>query len=209
MRTPILGACIALPLMTAGCGTWNVDADRAALREAQPQGGTFTTMLANEYERFADFEADQMRDWISADHFARKALRAKRGELVEPEELDQWRLPRTRIDEMTRARRELAAALNAGAWLKSPAPAAQAQANFDCWVEQQEENWQVDHIAACRNGFYTALGDVKLAMRDEGRADKTKTRSPASKHLTAGRRRRSNSGWASRCRSRPGVPSSP
>ena len=35
---------------------------------------------------------------------------------------------------------------------------------FDCWMEQQEENIQPEHIARCREGFYAAMNEVKVAM---------------------------------------------
>jgi OOP family OmpA-OmpF porin len=39
--------------------------------------------------------------------------------------------------------------------------AARAQAKFDCWVEQQEENHQADHIAACRDEFLAAMEELE------------------------------------------------
>ena len=35
--------------------------------------------------------------------------------------------------------------------------AARAQAMFDCWMQEQEENRQPSHIARCRSGFTEAL----------------------------------------------------
>src|SRR3546814_7288426 len=34
---------------------------------------------------------------------------------------------------------------------------AEAQVAFDCWMEQQEENFQPDDIAACRDRFEAAM----------------------------------------------------
>ncbi len=47
----------------------------------------------------------------------------------------------------------------------NPAIAARAQARFDCWVEQQEENHQADHIAACRTDFLKRDGGTRAASR--------------------------------------------
>lgn len=52
-------------------------------------------------------------------------------------------------------------ALAAAAADKLPQDAAKAQGQFDCWIEQQEENHQPAHIAACREGFYGALGRIE------------------------------------------------
>ena len=42
--------------------------------------------------------------------------------------------------------------------------AARAQVMFDCWMQEQEENFQTDHIAACRNRFFAALEEVQKAV---------------------------------------------
>jgi OOP family OmpA-OmpF porin len=51
--------------------------------------------------------------------------------------------------------------LDSGARESKPQAAAKAQADFDCWVEQQEENHQPDDIAACRDDFYTSMGELE------------------------------------------------
>jgi OOP family OmpA-OmpF porin len=113
-----------------------------------------------EYRTIALFEADEMYDWIDAGHFARKGLRAAAGEEVEAERLEEWRLPREHQAELAAARDRLMAAFEADARVKAPLIAARAQGSFDCWVEQQEENHQLDHIAACRDAFYSNLNIV-------------------------------------------------
>jgi OOP family OmpA-OmpF porin len=35
-----------------------------------------------------------------------------------------------------------------------------AQSRFDCWLEQQEENFQEDHISACRDELLAALAEM-------------------------------------------------
>lgn len=34
------------------------------------------------------------------------------------------------------------------------------QSNYDCWVEQSEEEWQMEHIADCREGFMDAMSQL-------------------------------------------------
>ncbi len=58
-------------------------------------------------------------------------------------------------------------ALAAAAADKLPQDAAKAQGQFDCWIEQQEENHQPAHIAACREGFYGALGRIEAGVAPE------------------------------------------
>ena len=57
------------------------------------------------------------------------------------------------------------AALTAGARDKAPIQAANAQVNFDCWMQEQEENFQPDDIARCRSGFTQALLGAEAAVK--------------------------------------------
>lgn len=160
IRLKIMGALATLVLLT-GC----IGHDIEAMRNAEPTGSAFTRALAEEYRQITIFEADEMYDWRDAGYFARKGLRAAGGEVVEPEELANWNLPSDKTDELTSARTRLVDLLNAGAREKVPAEAAHAQGRFDCWIEQQEENHQPDHIAACRDEFYAALAALEDAMK--------------------------------------------
>lgn len=159
-RLKLFGAFAALAFLTACAGQ-----DIERMRSAEPTGSAFTRALAEEYRQITLFEADQMYDWRDAGYFARKGLRAAGGEVVPPEELGGWHLPADKVDELSSARARLVSLLNAGAREKAPQEAAHAQGRFDCWVEQQEENHQPDHIAACRDEFYAALAKLEEAMK--------------------------------------------
>jgi OOP family OmpA-OmpF porin len=105
-----------------------------------------------------------MYDWPDAAHFGAKAVLARQGQATPPERLKDWRLPAEKLGEMTAARGRLMAEMEKGAPGLMPRTAARAQARFDCWVEQQEENWQTDHIALCRSGFYAALTAMEAKL---------------------------------------------
>ncbi len=149
-------ACI---LWLAGCTGYELD----ALRETTPRGPAFTKALTKEYLAFATFEGWEMYDWPDALHFARKGLKTAAGSPEPPEELSRWNLPKDKIEALSRSRARLLAALDGGARERRPELAARAQAKFDCWVEQQEENWQWDHIRACREGLEAALKRLEAA----------------------------------------------
>ena len=153
--------------LLAGCAS-NIE----QLRNTTPSGGTsFTQALASEYRDFTLFEADEMYDWPDADYFARKGLAAAGGEVVLPEDLANWDLPQSHVGELTDARSRLISVLDSGCQDSNgnviscrdgnPTVAARAQAKFDCWVEQQEENHQADHIAQCRNEFLAAMEELE------------------------------------------------
>ena len=128
-----------------------------ALRETAPTGSEFTRQLTREYLSFAEFEAEQMIDWPDARHFAAKGLQTAAGSPVEPENPVDWNLPEHQVKGLIEAHQRLVETLQKGARDRLPKVAAMAQARFDCWVEQQEENWQRHHIAACRQGFDAAM----------------------------------------------------
>ena len=150
---------MAALVMISGCVGPEID----EMRRVEATGSDFTKALAAEYKDITLFEADQMYDWLSAGHFARKGLIAATGETVEAEPLEGWNLPEERIAEMAEARARLLEALQAGARAKLPELAARAQGRFDCWIEQQSENHQPAHIAKCRDSFYAALDQLEQA----------------------------------------------
>jgi OOP family OmpA-OmpF porin len=99
-----------------------------------------------------------MNSW----HFAKKGLDAAHGAAVAPELPGDWSF----------ADHQAAAAIDAGharllkvlagnAPSRVPSLTATAQVKYDCWVEQQDEGWQTDDIAACRNDFLAALDAIE------------------------------------------------
>jgi len=157
----IKAPCAALMavVFTSACMSGDIE----ALRGATPQGDKFTRTLSREYLRFVNYEWDQMDDWLDARHFARKGLKAARGVAVPPEAIGDWRLPEDAVPTIERARKRLVQLLAGGARNTSAHHAAIAQARFDCWVEQREENFQPDDIKACRDGFFTAIAAIEGA----------------------------------------------
>src|SRR5262245_48413005 len=103
-------AVVALSGALAACAS-----DIQRVRSAEGTGSPFTRSLAQEYKDLSAFEADEMYDWPNARLFARKGLLAAQGEVVQPEDLGNWRLPSERVDELTAARAKLVELLDAGA----------------------------------------------------------------------------------------------
>ena len=150
-----------LAIFVAGCGA---TLDYSDLRNLNVKGQDFKSALSREYKAFALYENDEMGDWTDASHFKKKAFLVALGQPTEPEPLEEWTLPPENQPELASARRRLLAALNAGGRAVTPEKAARAQASFDCWVEQQEENFQPEHIAQCRKGFYQAVLHVEEGL---------------------------------------------
>jgi OOP family OmpA-OmpF porin len=161
-----LFAGLAAAVVLSACGTAEID----AVRQVETTVSPFAKALSREYRELAVFEADEMYDFIDAGEYARRGLAVARGETVAPFVLAEWNLPADQIPKLSTARARLMAALGRDARTRVPDAAADAQGKFDCWVEQQEENHQFDHIAACREAFYAALAILE---------DKSKPAKPA------------------------------
>ena len=140
----------------------------AMLDETNADGDDFNNNLVREYRELALYEANKMVDWKDAERFAQKGLAAAQGQTVKPERPEDWKTPTEAFDQLKTGQRRLAAILETGVRQGEPATSAKALAQYDCWVEQQEENFQHDHIAACREAFRSAL--EKLEDTPEVRA---------------------------------------
>ncbi len=162
LRFPL---ALVLLLLAGGCTVFEARSNVAALHETQPQGGDFAQAVTHEYRDFATFEMVRMWDWQDANRFARKGLQTAAGTTVPPEELAAWNLPEDKVAELTEARARLIEVFDAGAREERPELAAGAQGAFDCWVEQQEENYQPEDIAACRDAFYRTLEGLETWAR--------------------------------------------
>lgn len=153
-----LGALSIAGFMASGCMMYTLE----ELRRTSPSGTRFQTKLSRMYLRFAEQE-EGAYDWQDSWHFADKGLMLAYGNDVEPELLENWRLDSDSLVELEKARIRVMEALTPQLKDGNPDQAAAIQFYFDCWVEQQEENWQTDDIAQCRNGLMRALdGHVSL-----------------------------------------------
>jgi len=148
----------------AGCATGHT-VDKA--RTVDATGSAFTQALAGDYSELAVYEADEMGDWRDANTYADRSLRAADGNAFPPVKPGTRGVGGEHLAELRQARGKLMDAFDKGARSDHPKLAARAQSQYDCWVEQQEEAHQADHIAACRQGFKTALKDLRSAMEPD------------------------------------------
>lgn len=155
----------AAGLVLSGCASSNNVEDVSQIRTMTVQGGTpFTQALAAEYRARAIHEADTEDETDDAGWFARKGLRAAKGEVVLPSEvgvggesLNRWGslgpvvvVRGSTAPELQAARGRLMTFLDGGGRERMPAVAAHAQGAFECWLE---EAWEPDITAPCRNEF--------------------------------------------------------
>ncbi len=154
---------LGLVALLAGCAIIPTSVELDKARGLQPTGSAFSKALYSEYVGRAEVESVE-RDYDNADLFARKAQAAARGALVEPEALADHRLPAGTVDELAAARQRLGVALVANGRKTVPELAAHVQMLFDCWVEEQEENFQPKDIAACRAEFLDGVAQIEKSL---------------------------------------------
>lgn len=155
----VAGGLVAL---LAGCA--GAELDRA--KQVSPTGTAFENGLCKGYVAIASWEQGES-DYEDADAFALRAISAAGGKGVEPEGLADWALPKDKVGELGNDRQRIVAALTSGARDKAPAQAAHAQVMFDCWMQEQEENFQPSDISKCRGAFMTAMASVEEAVRSK------------------------------------------
>ena len=150
---------LVLPLLLTGCLRFGVD----VLRDAELTGTPFQNELARSYLKFAESEAEQY-DWSSAQYFANKGLTAAKGSDVEPELVEDWGIPEAMHLPLQEARDLLIKTVTGDVKQSETQTAARAYFLYDCWMEQQEENWQTEHIDACRNQFFETIDYLSVAV---------------------------------------------
>jgi len=154
-RKPILALSSLLFLPLVACEYHKLQ----QLNYAEPTGTAFEKALFANYRALTK-EEERNYDWSQAVIYADKALRAAYGEEPAPENpVDGDLSPQMRI-QFEKAREDLLHILVGDAKTVRPQLVADAQTNFDCWLEKQSENFRPDDIAFCRENFYDALQEL-------------------------------------------------
>jgi len=158
---------LGLGVLTLGaCATTdNLDTYNKA-KGACTAGSAFNAALCNGYNQLATEEQTPYEPYVidprDRDYYATKAAAAGAGQTPLPSNVagplpsegcgasqtaapcvavpDSRPIPGEAIAEVTDGRARLMAAFDAGGREKAPDPAARAQTQFDCWLEQLEEN---------------------------------------------------------------------
>jgi OmpA-OmpF porin, OOP family len=154
--------------LLAGCGGFESQRIYDEASNASPTSDAYHQSLYAGYMEHATYEQVEMMNYTSAIAHSRKAIAAARGETPPVAQVtDFGPQPADKVDELTQARAQLVAALDDNGAQLQPEAAGRAQAFYDCWVEQQHENFQPKDIAYCRDGFYKNLQIVNDAVVPE------------------------------------------
>ncbi|WP_340119809.1 OmpA family protein [Pelagibius sp. 7325] len=147
---------VASVMLLASCA--GTELEKAEMSPSQ--GTAFERNLHDGYVKLAEDEYNE-GDYRDSDHFAMRALELSDGKNVQPEMIEARALPADKKGELTDARLRLMTAMSEGASQHKPLTAAEAQVSFDCWMQEQEENFQPADIAACRDRFMTAMAELE------------------------------------------------
>jgi len=169
-------ATLALSACAAGPGFVSLPENLAAYGEARralataessAAGGLFFATLREAYLGYARYEFERMRDFPDAAFFAGRAAMAARGEIPKPQAVGDRAIPVAAQADLGAARARLTAVLEGGGPDRAPEATARALAAYECWLEQQEENFQPEDIAACRRTFEENIALAEKALKPQ------------------------------------------
>ena len=140
-------------LLSNGCAYHSIE----KLKSTPNNNNQFSQALSNAYLEFALYEMNEMHDEIDSSYFAEKGYKARIGQEVLPELINNWDIDIVFLDKVNNKRKELISTLNSNRAKDFPILSARTQLGFDCWLEQLEESWQKDHIKKCYDMMNTGL----------------------------------------------------
>jgi len=167
-----VGALLALTgcaEMNLGSGAFTADRD-IARAEGTSASNAFNEALRQDYLSFAKYERDVEYDWRDAGFHGAKAVQAANNETPEISPSEHWMLPAGTEGRFKDGLASLQAAFADGAREKQPTLASRAQTFFECWAEEQEENWQTDRIAYCWSSFESTMAALQEALKPKPEA---------------------------------------
>ena len=164
----VLGVAAATLLLTGCIGQQLQVASGTAAK-----GSEFSQYMYDEYLRLSTDEYKEA-DYEDSDAFAMRAIASAGGKPPAPEMVKARMIPSHMVGELAGARRVLAELLDAGGRDKAPVQAALAQAGFDCWLQEQEENIQPKHIEECKYQYTTYVKALKRALAPKKMKKKAK-----------------------------------
>jgi OOP family OmpA-OmpF porin len=168
------GAGLALAVLALGaCTRW----DLAPVQQQPAPADPFQAALKAAYLDYAAFERDEL-DWADVVYYRDKAEAVGQGREALPQAAAERTLPAGMTAGFEAERQRIVSLYQGRGRERAPQELAKAQAAFDCWLEQQEEGHQADHIAACKSEFMTQIavaedksvlkGDVVVLLPDDG-----------------------------------------
>ena len=117
------------------------------------------TLLSKEYKEFAKSELYEMHDERDANYFAYKALIVKNENRIYLENPKDWNIPSHILDETITYYKKINQTIKENIE-KYPSQVALMISGYDCWLEQLEENWQIEDIKKCKLKFLNNYNEI-------------------------------------------------
>lgn len=165
-------ACAGLLVLLGACTRWDLE----PVQQQPVVDDPFQSALKAAYMEKAAFERAEI-DWNDLLYFRDRAELAGAGKTVEPQAVAGREVPADMVDMFTAQRERILKLYRIRGRERAPQDLAEAQASFDCWLEQQEEGHQADHIERCKTAFMAAIaaaedksvlkGDVFVLLPDD------------------------------------------
>lgn len=157
LKTTVIVSTVAL---LSACSSTFVDYND--MMEKKVYSNDKNGKLAYEYKKMAVYEHDEMYDFPDSYTWAKKSNMISEGHNPGPEDVADWNIKDDNTKhELYKEGNDLRVALKSQFAHERENSAIKAQSHYDCWIEQQEENWQTDEIAACKEMFKKALMNIE------------------------------------------------
>ena len=125
----------------------------------KPGGNEILSSLHAEYIALAIAENDE-KDFLDADHFASKAIQVYGGTDAGLDGIKSSKIPAGTAAALKAAEKRLDKVLKSGAADYAPQQMAKSYAMYNCWLQEQEEGHQPDHIRTCLIAYIDAMDAV-------------------------------------------------
>ncbi len=178
-----------IPLLAVSLGACTMIGDASETIEQFPSGTTLqkakrTPSQTDEhgqalYTGYVDLSQVEYAegDYRDSDFFADRAIAAANNENIEPQHIGARDLGVEVLNDAAAARRKLVVVRYKGGTRIYPELSAEAQLGFECWLQEQEEGFQPDDIAACKARFDSAMSSID----ERERAAMTMSMAPAAR----------------------------
>ncbi len=133
----------------------------SGLDDDKNAGKDFLDYLSMEYAKYARKEARE-NDYKDARYFRQLSQKAKTGQMVYPAEVSTRQIPTEQLRELQAAQEKLNYHLNLGARDNAPYVSAAAQATYEAWLQEAEENRANNDIDEAKANFYTYLASMNI-----------------------------------------------
>lgn len=158
----ILCVLSASALLLAACSNENAALEK--LRTAKTTSDAYGRTLAKGYQAYA-LEREKEEDYKSSTFFADKALKAAFGDKVLPESPDNWAFEsKEGAMGLAFTRERLVKSLNSPHIGKEGALAAEAVLSYDCWLDQESSQRDIDLLRLCQQEYFEQTAALTDAL---------------------------------------------